>query len=92
MTVKRITQAELEGYLWGAANLLRGSIDAGEYKNFIFPLLFLKRLSDVYDEEYENAISKRDKDLREEACNEIYNSLIRFVTSRNNYHIIPNFF
>jgi len=33
MTVKRITQAELEGYLWGAANLLRGSIDAGEYKN-----------------------------------------------------------
>jgi hypothetical protein len=41
------------------------------------------------DEEYENAISRRDKDLREEACNEIYNSLIRFVTTRNNYHTIP---
>lgn len=62
MTVKRITQAELEGYLWGAANLLRGSIDAGEYKNFIFPLLFLKRLSDVYDEEYENALAESGND------------------------------
>ena len=41
------------------------------------------------DEEYESTISKRDKDLREEACNEIYNSLIIFVTTRNNYHIIP---
>ncbi|WP_053385370.1 type I restriction-modification system subunit M [Leucobacter celer] len=49
--VERITQAELESYLWGAAVLLRGLIDAGDYKQFIFPMLFLKRLSDVYDEE-----------------------------------------
>ena len=53
---KRISQGELESYLWGAATLLRGTIDAGEYKTFIFPLLFLKRLSDVYDEEYETAL------------------------------------
>ncbi len=53
---KRITQAQLESYLWGAATLLRGTIDAGEYKSFIFPLLFLKRLSDVYDEEYAEAL------------------------------------
>ena len=43
----RISQTELEAYLWGAATLLRGTIDAGEYKSFIFPLLFLKRLSDA---------------------------------------------
>jgi type I restriction-modification system DNA methylase subunit/restriction endonuclease S subunit len=49
---KRITQRELEAYLWGAAVLLRGLIDAGDYKQFIFPLVFLKRLSDVYDEEH----------------------------------------
>lgn len=47
----RISQRELESYLWGAAVLLRGLIDAGDYKQFIFPLVFLKRLSDVYDEE-----------------------------------------
>lgn len=58
----RITQAQLESYLWGAANLLRGTIDAGEYKSFIFPLLFLKRLSDVYDEEYATALSESGDD------------------------------
>jgi type I restriction enzyme M protein len=47
----RITQQQLESYLWGAAVLLRGTIDAGDYKQFIFPLLFFKRLCDVYDEE-----------------------------------------
>jgi type I restriction enzyme M protein len=46
-----ITQTQLESYLWGAATLLRGLIDAGDYKQFIFPLLFFKRLCDVYDEE-----------------------------------------
>ncbi len=58
----RITQAQLESYLWGAATLLRGTIDAGEYKSFIFPLLFLKRLSDVFDEEYESALEESHGD------------------------------
>ncbi len=51
-----MTQQELENYLWGAANLLRGVIDPGDYKSIIFPLMFFKRLSDVYDEEYEDAL------------------------------------
>jgi type I restriction enzyme M protein len=51
-----ITQQELESYLWEAANLLRGVIDPGDYKSIIFPLMFFKRLSDVYDEEYEDAL------------------------------------
>jgi type I restriction-modification system DNA methylase subunit len=38
----RITQQQLESYLWGAATLLRGTIDAGDSKQFIFPLLFYK--------------------------------------------------
>lgn len=58
----RITQGQLESYLWGAATLLRGTIDAGEYKSFIFPLLFLKRLSDVFDEEYAAALKESDGD------------------------------
>ena len=52
----RITQQNLESYLWGAAVLLRGTIDAGDYKQFIFPLLFFKRLCDVFDEETANAL------------------------------------
>jgi len=52
----RISQQQLESYLWGAATLLRGTIDAGDYKQFIFPLLFYKRLCDVYDEETRNAL------------------------------------
>lgn len=58
----RISQSHLESYLWGAATLLRGTIDAGEYKSFIFPLLFLKRLSDVYDEEYAEALEESGGD------------------------------
>lgn len=53
---KHITQSQLESYLWGAAVLLRGYIDAGDYKQFIFPLLFYKRLCDVYDEEVAQAL------------------------------------
>jgi type I restriction enzyme M protein len=54
--VSRISQSQLEYYLWGAAEHLRGSIDAGDYKQFIFPLLFLKRLCDVHDEETAQAL------------------------------------
>ncbi len=54
--MSRISQSQLESYLWSAAGHLRGSIDAGDYKQFIFPLLFLKRLCDVYDEETTEAL------------------------------------
>ncbi|MDF1597090.1 MAG: class I SAM-dependent DNA methyltransferase [Acidimicrobiia bacterium] len=55
---EHLSQQELESYLWGAANLLRGLIDAGDYKQYVFPLLFFKRLSDVWDAEYHNALAE----------------------------------
>lgn len=58
-----MTQQQLEKYLWGAATLLRGTIDAGDYKQYIFPLLFYKRICDVYDEEFEKAMQESDGDL-----------------------------
>src|SRR5579871_3717671 len=58
-----ITQGELESYLWGAATVLRGTIDAGDYKQFIFPLLFFKRISDVWDEEYQQALDESAGDV-----------------------------
>ena len=57
-----ITQSQLESYLWGAAVLLRGYIDAGDYKQFIFPLLFYKRLCDVFDEEVAVALAESGGD------------------------------
>ena len=50
-----MTLQQLEKYLWGAAVYLRGHIDAGDYKQYIFPLLFFKRICDVYDEEIRSA-------------------------------------
>lgn len=58
-----MTQQQLEKYLWGAATQLRGTIDAGDYKQYIFPLLFFKRICDVYDEEYERALTESEGDL-----------------------------
>ena len=57
-----MNQQTLEKYLWGAATYLRGHIDAGDYKQFIFPLLFFKRICDVYDEEYDDALKESDGD------------------------------
>lgn len=53
-----LSQRELESYLWGAATLLRGLVDASDYKQYIFPLMFFKRLSDVWDEEYQQALDE----------------------------------
>lgn len=72
----RISQPELESYLWGAAIILRGLVDAGDYKQYIFPLLFYKRLSDVWDADYVEAFDEtHDKDYAEQMANE------RFVVS-----------
>jgi type I restriction enzyme M protein len=60
--MNRISQQQLESYLWGAATLLRGTIDAGDYKQFIFPLLFYKRLCDVFDEETQAALAESGGD------------------------------
>jgi len=56
--VEHLSQQELETYLWGAAKLLRGLIDASDYKQYVFPLLFFKRLSDVWEEEYRVALDE----------------------------------
>lgn len=60
--VKPISLDELEKYLWGAAVLLRGQIDATSYKEYIFPLVFFKRLCDVFDEAYADAMVLSDGD------------------------------
>jgi type I restriction enzyme M protein len=71
MTNKKLTLETLESWLWDSANILRGSIDSSDFKNYIFGLLFLKRSNDVYEEEVEN-IMNRDNVSREDAEDDTY--------------------
>jgi type I restriction enzyme M protein len=52
----------LESHLWEAANILRGPVDAADFKTYVFPLLFFKRISDVFDEEYSAALAESGGD------------------------------
>ncbi|WP_121354852.1 type I restriction-modification system subunit M [Flavisolibacter nicotianae] len=63
--------ATLESWLWDSANILRGSIDSSDFKNYIFGLLFLKRANDVFEEEVQ-AIMARDGITRADAETETY--------------------
>lgn len=60
--VEPLTLSELEQYLAAAADLLRGSIDQADFKAYIFPLMFFKRISDVYLEEYAQALDESGGD------------------------------
>lgn len=54
----QLTLAQLEQFLWKSADILRGKIDSSDYKKYIFGLLFYKRISDVWDEEYKKVLDE----------------------------------
>jgi len=54
---------QLSSHLWAAANILRGPVDAADFKTYIFPLLFFKRISDVFDEEIADALEESKGDI-----------------------------
>ena len=56
----KLTQQELETYLWGAATILRGKTAGQDYKTYILTLLFFKRLSDQWDYEADEVIREKD--------------------------------
>ena len=62
MTAPAVSINQLESHLWEAANILRGPVDAADFKSYVFPLLFYKRISDVHDEEYQTALTESGGD------------------------------
>ena len=66
--MRQPTQQDIESWLWESANILRGPVDPANLRDFVFPLLFLKRLSDTWDEEQEKAVKKFGKDIDEETA------------------------
>jgi type I restriction enzyme M protein len=62
-----LTLSTLESHLWQAANILRGSpVDRTDWKSYILPLMFFKRICDVWDEEYEEAVKTYGEDFDDE--------------------------
>jgi type I restriction enzyme M protein len=76
----RVTLPDLEQYLAKAADLLRGSIDQADFKAYIFPLMFFKRISDVYLEEFDQALQESGGDYEFAAFAENH----RFAISEGN--------
>ena len=54
---------KLQSHLWESANILRGPVDAADFKTYIFPLLFFKRICDVYDDEIAVALRESDGEM-----------------------------
>ncbi len=54
--MNKISINQIESFLLESADILRGNLDASEFKDYIFSIMFLKRISDAFDEEVENCI------------------------------------
>lgn len=71
-----LTQRELEQTLWAAANALRGPVDPGDFKAYVFPVLFYKWISDVYDYRHEEAVDDLGDEWSQEQEDDEYQTFV----------------
>lgn len=76
VAMEKLTLSKLEQYLGKAAWILKGPVDAADFKIYIFPLLFFKRISDVYDEEYQIALEESGNDADYASLAELHRFII----------------
>lgn len=74
--MEKLTLNKLEQYLGKAAWILKGPVDAADFKIYIFPLLFFRRISDVYDEEYQQALAESGNDTAYASLAELHRFII----------------
>lgn len=65
-THHKLTQNQLESALWAAANALRGPVDPGDFKAYVFPILFFKWISDNWDHTHAQAVADWGSKLTDE--------------------------
>ncbi len=75
-TSKETTSRQLFNHLFEACNILRGPINQDEFKSYVTPLLFFKRISDVYDEEYQEALEFSGGDVEYAEAEDIHSFCI----------------
>lgn len=72
MSGEKLILSQFEQYLSKAAWILKGPVDASDFKVYIFPLLFFKRVSDIYDEEHQSALKESGGDVAYASLSEMY--------------------
>jgi len=83
MEKKKLELPELEKLLMDVANAIRGEIDAPKYKDYILPLIFLKRLLDVFEDELNQLIERYEEKSKVEKLLENDHELVRFYIPKN---------